>query len=247
MDLRVSLRRVLVTWILLVCVSSCSTGMESVLTTLKESQPFYRPASVKPNNSGYQYLRVVLNDKETFLALGYEDPSPQGPIEVWYSSAQQVLKIQNGRLKGITGLNTEWSQVDLSLAPAWDEILSQLAKNAHPLPYRWVRTRDEMPGYKVGIQEQLEVIPMASPSHPDIREVDLQKLIWFEEKKVNDSNQNSLINKIVNWATKEDLPASRYAVMKQGARTVVVYSEQCIKKDICFKWQRWNAPQLKYP
>ena len=100
-------------------------------------------------NPDFRYLRVTIAGRTALLVLGYEEKDPRGPIEVWYSSGREVLRLQNGRLAGISGLPVEWRAVRLPDLPPW----SSLAAAGKPFP--WVRVRDVMPGYRYGVRDAL--------------------------------------------------------------------------------------------
>ncbi len=67
----------------------------------------------------------------------------------------------------------------------------------------------------------LAVVP--PPSSAKLIGIDPAKLVWFEERTES--------------STDEALPPARYAV--EGNR--VVYGEQCVSRESCFRWQRWPA------
>ncbi|CAH2807464.1 MAG: hypothetical protein CBCREVIR_2517 [Candidatus Burkholderia crenata] len=68
---------------------------------------------------GHQYLNVSSRRRSALLVLGNVEQNAAGPVEVWYSGAGEVLRIQNGRLIGVTELATEWLNVRLSASPDW--------------------------------------------------------------------------------------------------------------------------------
>ena len=167
------------------------------------------------------------------------DPHPQGAIQVWYSAEREVLRFQNGRLVGATGLTTEWRTVSLPELPAWQALARAEA------PVRWVRTRDVMPGYRYGVRDALALRVTPAPSRSALQGLDPQALTWFEERFESAPGPDLT------------LPPARYAVQiqkphhpgAQGAPPllgeegtgVVVYGEQCVAPQTCFTWQRWPA------
>ena len=165
----------------------------------------------------YRYLRLTHEGGVALLLLNFEDPHPNGPVEVWYSGDAQVFRLQNGRLGGSTGLKPEWRSVSLPKFPAW----SALAKQAEPL--HWQRVRDVMPGYRFEVHDELALYPIPVPAKSALVGVDPASLQWFEER--------------TEPGSAERLPAARYAVRGE----TVVYGEQCVSAHSCFKWQRWPA------
>jgi len=98
-----------------------------------------------------------------------------------------------------------------------------------------VRVRDVMPGYRSGVRDELTLRVVAPPKKSELRGVDANSLTWFEEK-IRESSSSRL----AGTAT-DSLPPARYAVDLTGTEPTVVYSEQCLRRDLCFTWQRWSA------
>lgn len=202
--------------------------MDATISTLQAAFRS-KSSSVTRLNPNYRYIRVSINDRVAFLALGDVDKHALGPVEVWYSANREVLRLQNGRVAGATGLPTEWRSVLLDEAPLWS---TAIGTNQ---PLRWARARDVMPGYRFGTRDQLELRTIAPLRNATLQGYDPQQLHWFEERML-------LSGKDGTQAARADqvLPVARYAVESQGDKTVVVYSEQCLAPDLCFSWQLWK-------
>lgn len=179
-------------------------------------------------NPDFRFMRVVVDGRVVFLALGNEDKDDNGIVEVWYSAEREVLRFQSGRLVGAVGLSTEWRNVTLPALPSW-EVLSR-AEN----PIQWTRTRDAMPGYRFGVQDALALHRIAAPGKSEIQGVDPGTLTWFEEQV--DAGENLRDNGSVPDTA---LPLARYAVELRDGKETVVYGEQCLAPELCFSWQRW--------
>jgi hypothetical protein len=206
----------------LVCaglLAGCAESTSAFLQTFQQMWWGGPSADGAALDARYRYLRVTLEGRVVLLALGFIDAHPRGPIEVWYSAEREALRLQNGRLVGISGLPTEWREVRLSDLPPW----SSLARAAKPFP--WERVRDVMPGYRYGVRDALVLSVLPVPPASALREIDAQRLVWFEERAEADA------------AGMDPLPPARYAVEGE----TVVYGEQCIAPDKCFAWQRWPA------
>lgn len=202
--------------------SGCSTGSEAVLDTALSLRRT-GPDAAKLNPS-YRYLRVVVDGRVALLVLGYIEPHPQGPIEVWYSAEREVLKLQNGRVVGALGLTTEWRRVALPALPDWGTLL------ASSEPLRWTRTRDVMPGYRYGVEDRLTLTRIAPVDNSRLVGVDPASLTWFEETDAPAPGE-------------EALPTVRYALDLRAIGEPVVYGEACLTKELCFAWQRWPVAQ----
>lgn len=165
----------------------------------------------------FAYLRFERDKRVVYLALGYVDPHPEGAVEVWYSSPGEVLRLQDGRVVGSVGGETDWLAVSFIGRPGWREVQG---------PVSFVRVRDVQPGYRMGLRETLTLRPIPAPADSRLREIPAQALRWFEER-VTDGT--------------EALPPSRYGVHFSSSGPRVIYGEHCLSATLCFSWQRWSA------
>lgn len=178
-------------------------------------------------NPAYRYLRVTANGKAALLVLGEIEQDAAGrPVEVWFSASKEVLRLQDGRLVGMIGLPVEWRTVQLPAdLPRWNQLSA---------PRQYLRQRDEMPGYRLGLTEQVTVRPITAPSKSGLLSAQPAGLRWFEETSTPASNVESAPQ--LNAAA---LPPSRYAVITDGAASQVLYGEQCLTPALCLQWQAW--------
>lgn len=174
-------------------------------------------------NPDYRYLRVEVEGRPPILlVLGYVDAHPDGEIEVWYTAKREVIKTQNGRIVATFGLETDWRAVRFKPAPVrWSDERTNGAN--------FERIRDEMPGYRYSISDQMEIRrwpgrpPHGVPAvlnHPG--QSDLQ---WFQEATLN--------------STGRSLPPAWFALGRLGGSPTVVYSEQCLAPAFCLRLLRW--------
>lgn len=196
-------------------LTACSDPIQAVTDYVQfkhsASQSIVAKTQLTP---GFDYLLVTIDGKSFLMARGGYEPSPAGQIGVWYTGSREVLRIQNGRVIGAAGTPVEWSGVHLSAQPDWQSITG---------PIRIERSRDVMPGYHFGLQDIVTVAPIAAPSHSRFYGKLPGDLHWFQDTSTGP------------YA----LPASRYAVRFDGARSEVIYGEQCLSRSMCFSWQRW--------
>lgn len=219
--------------IALACLlSACTTSMDAVVSTLRVAVRGEPSADATRLNPSFRYIRVTVEGRVAFLALGNVDSSPRGPVEVWYSARREVLRLQNGRLVGVVGLTTEWREVALPELPSWSEIAR--TGRLHP----WVRTRDVMPGYRFGVKDALVLQVVAPPTKSALQDLDSKSLTWFEERFQADSPRATLA-KLAGISDDRTLPPARYAVDLRNGKETVVYGEQCLAPELCFSWQRW--------
>ena len=227
--------RTLAAPVLMACtLAACSSSMNAVVQTLQDAvggNPSVTDAHLNP---AFRYIRITVDGRVFFLALGSEDKHPQGPIEVWFSAQREVLRLQNGRVVGASGVTTEWRAVTLPEFPSW----SAVARTQQPV--QWVRVRDVMPGYRFGVRDELVLSAISPPRQSALQGVDAQSLSWFEERFQTGVAAGRLTKLVTNVAIDGVLPPARYAVDMRDGKEVVVYGEQCLAPDLCFTWQRWR-------
>lgn len=189
--------------------------------SLADAAALLKPAAVAASaprlDPRFAYLRLTRDQRVVYLALGYVDPHPEGAVEVWYSSAGEVLRLQDGRVVGSTGGETDWLAVSFAGRPAWDEVRG---------PVSFLRTRDVQPGYRLGLRETLTLRPIPVPVDSRLQQIPAEALAWFEE--------------VVTQGA-ERLPPSRYGVHFSPSGARVIYGEHCLSATLCFSWQRWSA------
>lgn len=174
----------------------------------------------------FSYLRVqVQGYPPALLVLGYVDAHPLGPVEVWYSGNREAIRLQNGRLVGSTGALHGWAAVRFEPPPpAWANVSSQGA--------RYVRQRDEMPGYRFAVKDQIQLSvwqglpPLALPASLPLATA--QGYQWFRESALPLAGQGGVA-----------LPDAWFAWGQYRGESAIVYSEQCLAPDFCLKLQRW--------
>ncbi len=177
-----------------------------------------------PSTPGIRYMKVGIEGRTVFLALGYVEPAPipaLGFVDVWYSSKGEVLKLWNGRVIATAGLSTDWREVRLLHLPDWHSARS------HPLRYE--RVRDEMPGYRFGIEETLELRAIPTPGKNSLSGNLNGTVYWFEESVID------------GLGHRPPLPPSRFAVSIAEGKETVVYSEQCLSATACLTLQPWSV------
>ena len=221
--------------VLVVCtLSACSFGNNPLVQTLRDAVQGNRSVTDVHLNPAFRYIRVTVDGRVSFLALGSEDKDPQGPIEVWFSARHEVLRLQNGRVVGAAGVTTEWRSVRLPELPSW----SALVRSGQP--FQWVRVRDVMPGYRFGVRDELVLSAIPPPQKSALQGVDAQTLSWFDERFQTGTAAGRLKKLVTNVAIDGVLPPARYALDLRDGKETVVYGEQCLAPELCFAWQRWK-------
>jgi len=200
----------------------CSSGLNAVVQTFQDAVVPRGADTDVALNPRFQYIRVTVDGRPAYLALGYERASPYGPIRTYYSASKEVLEFQGGRLVRAAGLTSEWRNVELIDVPSWR---AAAAKESGAV---WLRMRDVMPGYRYGVRDAVTLKRIPAPQKIGLQRLNPGELTWFEELMTTD----------VPGAI---LPRAVYGVDMTAGREEPVYGEQCVSKDLCFTWQRWDV------
>lgn len=174
-------------------------------------------------NPLYRYLRIEVQGRApALLVLGYSDAHPQGDIEVWYSAKHEVIKIQNGRIVGTSGLEIDWRAVRFPEAPPdWSALVPQGAV--------YQRLRDEMPGHRYAIHDRIELKPWQG-----VPPIKLAASLTSEQ-----ASSYGWFREMVLTSADSPLPPSWFAWGLYRGQPKVVYSEQCLSATFCLKLQLW--------
>lgn len=196
-------------------MTACSSSQSAAFTALRNVARPNAAVDSSPLNPKLTYLRVTVNNKALLMVLGYVDrSSSEWPEQVWYSESGEVLRLRAGRLAGLVGTPVEWRSVRWPAGlPAWG------ADRVSPAPYK--RLLDEMPGYRLGVEDTLRLQSIAPPSSTAWRGSASAGVRWYQE--VSSSGSVS----------------ARYAVRQTASGAVPVYGEQCLAADFCLTWQSW--------
>lgn len=195
-------------------------GHTPVTLTLAQAFDSGQNIDQHPLNPQLDYLRVSLNGRVALMVLGYREQTQQGPVETWYSSQGEVLKLQNGRMVSTVGLALDWRDVRYQNLPTWFEALTNSQQQV------FVRVRDQMPSYRFGITEQIAIFPIAAPKDAKLAGVSATQLRWLEEKVVSSPH---------------GLASARFGLHTHAGVTQVIYGEQCLTESMCIAWQKWPA------
>lgn len=170
-------------------------------------------------NPRLRYLRVTVRGRVAFMVLGYVEPTPEGEVDTWYSSEGEVIRLQNGRIVGTAGLETDWRAVRNVSLPAWKDLAGRPA-------VVYSRERDEMPGYRYGIAERVKLYPVPAPNNSKLVGLPADGLRWYEEAVLGQP---------------DGLASGRFALHAKDGEPLVVYGEQCLSQSLCLAWQLWAA------
>ena len=145
------------------------------------------------------------------MALGRREMDGNDVREFWYSGQREMLQLFNGRIEIVLGMTREVRHVNgngSNLHRVIDEIQ----------PLVWQRSLDMMPGYQFGVLESLTTTKTDRPRN--VPEDFPSSIQWISET-VRRLERHGRVTSY------EQLFA-----LQQGR---VVYSEQCLAVDMCFK------------
>ena len=218
-------------------------------------------ASAPPAVAGVQFLKVRSPSGVAFMVLGDTEPpaavlatpasavgappavgagsvaprSAAAAVDVWYSAGRQVLRLEQGRVVSTAGLPVDWRAVRTSPRPAWSSALNG--------PVHYLRSRDEMPGYRFGVLERVTIRPSPGPDAAWARAVSNRPhLAWFTEAAepwLVAQAQARIRGEHPERATADRaglapaLPVAWFAVDLQSPGEPVVFSRQCLSLALC--------------
>jgi hypothetical protein len=178
-------------------------------------------------NPNFQYLEAQTAGAQAMMVLGYTaTPNQQPPIQTWYDSQRELLRLQNGFLVSVTGVNNAVSTTEYSWA----------APNSHgvQLPTAKTYSQPEQQIFNKNIQLAFQSVPETAISTKNsvLRKRLLQAgqnsrqaLLWFQE---------------VQHST--EIPYSLYAFAPNGNP---VYGSQCLTPTACIEWLYRTQPVPK--
>jgi len=206
-------RRVIQTCALALLFSGCQ-GINPTLDTLRTFLPGKNPALMV--DGGFEYLLLEIDGRQTAMALGSREMVTESDRvmvhERWYSGHREMIHMVNGRIQTALGLTVEW-RGQRSSPPHW----LTLANSTQAVS--WVRQLDLMPGYRFGQTDQIQTQTSGPSPGAPLMPPGTQ---WF----IDTIRSPQAVGK--DWAFHQ------YFAVQQGQ---VVYSEQCLSPEVCFKFK----------
>ena len=145
------------------------------------------------------------------MALGRREMDGNDVREFWYSGQREMMQLFNGRIEKVLGMTKEARQLngdEPNLFHVVDEVL----------PLLWQRSFDMMPGYQYGL---LEFVTTSKTNRPRNAPDDVASSAQWIFETVQRQERHGRISSY-----------QQMFALRQGR---VVYSEQCLAVDMCFK------------
>jgi len=208
-------------------------------------------------NPALTYLYVQApGQSPVFFVLGYVEPAAHesGPATlVWFSAMREVLRTQNGRLVGLTGVPQGKTALSWKPpAPAWADLLVQTPPTTVAVaprattspaavgtlaPPNFVRTWDEPARYRFGRTDRVSLHPQRWSDLPNT----VLRLLRGPLAGADYTNWNWFVQR------SDREPQAWFALAPVAGVKQVVYSFQCLDADTCFHIAPWPLGQVALP
>jgi hypothetical protein len=202
------------------CLLSGCLGVNPTMDMLTTFLPGKEPALMVAK--GYEYLLIEIDGRKTAMALGArQEVIESGQVMVhehWYSGQREMIHMVNGRIYTALGLTVEWRRQQSS-PPIWASLA------ASQVPVTWHREIDVMPGYRFGQTDRIETQVGSAPFGAPAQAGGTQ---WFVDHVRSPQPLGG------DWVYKQ------HFAVHQGR---VVYSEQCLSPNVCFKFKHLGLVQ----
>ena len=145
------------------------------------------------------------------MALGRREFDGGNVREFWYSSQREMLQLFNGRIEKVLGMTREVRDLKGD-GPNWMNVIDEVQ------PVVWQRSLVLMPGYRYGV---VEFVTTSKTNRPLNAPNDVASSAQWMSETVQRQERHGRVSDY----------QQRFA-LQQGR---VVYSEQCLSGDMCFK------------
>lgn len=182
--------------------------------------PSTQKKALQPNlNPQFNFIRFSLNGNIAWLAQGSQDNFPKPVTEVYFSNDGSVSKWANGRLIYLKTPLIRWSE-NQSDHIQWTSFLQDSTQNTTFT--RQIDTAENI----FSVNEQRKLSKINEPKRHNYVG-NTKNLIWLHETTIT-SHTNKAIKSYDSW----------YAILRTTGQPV--YGQQCISKQQCISWQKWN-------
>lgn len=166
-------------------------------------------------NTNFQYLEVHSTTSQAMLVLGYTTSREnQPPIQTWYDSQQQLLRLQHGFLVSVTGMTNAITSIEYTWAAPNAENIQLPTAKTYSQPDQQIFNKTVTPGYMT--------VPHSAVNTKNSvlrRRITQQtpNLKWYKETNTHNNSA----------------PFTLYAFAPNGTP---VYGSQCLTANECVEW-----------
>lgn len=179
-------------------------------------------------NPNLQYLEAHTVGAQAMMVLGYVATPIQQPfVQTWYDSQRELLRLQNGFLVSITGVNNYISTTEYTWAIPNQQGVQLPTSKTYSQPDQQIFNKT------VALRFQLVPESTVNTSNSVLRKRLLeaaqqgrQPLVWFQEVPQPNS----------------ETPYSLHAFASNGSP---VYGSQCLTPSACIEWLHRTNPAPK--
>ena len=179
-------------------------------------------------NPNLQYLEAQTAGAQAMMVLGYTaNPQQQPPVQTWYESQRELLRLQNGFLVSVSGVNNSISTTEYTWAAPNNQGVRLPTAKTYSQPGQQVFNKT------IPLSFQAVPEPAVSTKNSVLRkrllqagQSNRQALQWFQEV----TQPNS------------EIPYSLHAFASNGTP---VYGSQCLTPSACIEWLYRIQPTTK--
>lgn len=197
-------------------LGACASNFSAAYSMYKAlEQPDPNRFANFETNTNFQYLEVHSTTSQAMLVLGYTTGREnQPPIQTWYDSQQQLLRLQHGFLISVTGMTNAIPNTEYTWATANADYVQ--------LPNAKTYSQPDQQIFDKTVNLAFKALPASAVSTKNslLRQRITQQtpnLKWYQETNTH------------NNAT----PFALYAFAPNGAP---VYGSQCLTANECVEW-----------
>lgn len=173
-----------------------------------------------------QYLEAHTVGAQAMMVLGYvTTPKQQPPVQTWYDSQRELLRLQNGFLISVTGVKNSISTTEYTWATPNQQGIQLPTGKTYSQPEQQIFNKtvalhfQEVPESSVKTSNSVLRKRLLDTSAQHSR----QPLVWFQEVPQGNSK----------------IPYSLHAFASNGSP---VYGSQCLTSSMCVEWLYRDNP-----
>ncbi|MGV3468684.1 hypothetical protein [Limnobacter sp.] len=198
------------------CASNFKAAYDMIQAVGSPSPYRFEQFEMNPN---LQYLEAHTVGAQAMMVLGYvATPKQQPPIQTWYDSQRELLRLQNGFLVSVTGVNNAISTTEYTWAAP--------NQQAVQLPTSKTYSQPDQQIFNKTVALRFQAVPESTVNTRnsvlrkrlvETSKQNKQTLFWFQEVPLPNS----------------EIPYSLHAFASNGSP---VYGSQCLTASVCIEW-----------